>query len=260
MKPLLQFSHANGFPAPCYRVLLDALAERFDVGFVPQFGHDPRYPVTDGWPHLVDELVAAVERRGAPVVAAGHSLGGYLSFLAAVKRPDLFRGLIILDAPLMSRFQGSALAFVKRVGLIDRISPAGGTRGRRREWPSHEAAVNHFRLKAVFRNFDPRCLEDYVRFGTQAHADGVRLTFDPDIEYRIYCTVPHHISRHVRALTVPGGLIVGESSHVLRQLGTQASRARLRIARMHGGHLFPFEHPEAAASALVRMAHQLGLV
>jgi hypothetical protein len=35
MKPLLQFSHANGFPAPCYRAFLTALAKRFDVHYVP---------------------------------------------------------------------------------------------------------------------------------------------------------------------------------------------------------------------------------
>lgn len=258
MKPLLQFSHANGFPAPCYRVLLEALADRFEVDYVPQFGHDPAHPVTDGWPHLVDELIAAVARRRAPVVAVGHSLGGYLSFLAAVARPDLFRALIILDAPIMSRFQGSALAFVKRVGLIDRVSPAGGTRGRRREWPSHAAAVNHFRLKPLFRDFDQRCLEDYIRFGTRATGAGIRLTFDPEIEYRIYCTVPHHVGRHIRDLAVPGALIVGDRSDVLRRIGTRASQGHLRIVRVHGGHLFPFEHPENTAAAIVKMAQHLG--
>ena len=193
MKPLLQFSHANGFPAPCYRVFLGALAKRFDVKFVPQFGHDPKFPVTDGWTHLAAELVADVVRHGRPALAVGHSLGGYLSLLAAARRPDLFRAAILLDAPLMSRFQGSALAFAKRVGFIDRVTLAGTTKGRRSTWPSADAALEHFRSKAAFRTFDPRCLDDYVRFGMEASENGVKLRFDPEVEYS---DLPHHSARH----------------------------------------------------------------
>ena len=56
MKDALVFSHANGFPAPVYRVLFDALGERFDVSAVDRFGHDQRYPVGRGWPGLVAQL------------------------------------------------------------------------------------------------------------------------------------------------------------------------------------------------------------
>ncbi|MCW5625313.1 MAG: alpha/beta fold hydrolase, partial [Burkholderiales bacterium] len=86
MKPLLQFSHANGYPARCYRVFLGTLAESFEIRFVERFGHDPARPVNDGWSNLVDELIAAVESGGQPVIGVGHSLGGYLSFLAAARR------------------------------------------------------------------------------------------------------------------------------------------------------------------------------
>ena len=52
----LVFSHANGFPLPVYRRLLDALRPEFDGTGVLRFGHDPSRPVTVGWPYLVDEL------------------------------------------------------------------------------------------------------------------------------------------------------------------------------------------------------------
>lgn len=257
MKPLLQFSHANGFPAPCYRVFLGALARGFDVKAVAQFGHDPRFPVTDGWPHLAAELIAAVESRAASVVAVGHSLGGYVSLLAAARRPDLFRAIILLDAPLLSRFQGNAVAFAKRVGFIDRITLAGTTRGRRRRWPSLEAALEHFRTKGAFRSFDPRCLEDYVRLGTEPVDGGVALRFDPEVEYRIYRTIPHDIGRAARRLVVPAALLLGTASDLAQRLGDKASSRHLRIERVAGGHLFPFEHPEAAADAVMRMAANL---
>ncbi|MBX9965512.1 MAG: alpha/beta hydrolase [Burkholderiales bacterium] len=257
MKPLLQFSHANGFPAPCYRAFLAALAKRFDVRYVPQFGHDPKYPVTDGWPHLVSELIAAVEQHGRPAIAVGHSLGGYLSFLAAARRPDLFRAVILLDAPIMSRFQGSALAFAKRVGFIDRVTLAGTTKGRRSTWPSADSALAHFSSKPAFRTFDPRCLTDYVRYGTEPGGHGVVLRFDTEVEYNIYRTIPHDIQRAGRRLGVPGGIIVGTESDLVARLGLRTSGRYLRIASVDGGHLFPFEHPEPAAAAVIAMAKDL---
>ncbi|MFN8953589.1 MAG: alpha/beta hydrolase, partial [Burkholderiales bacterium] len=51
------FSHANSFPASTYQVLLDNLRQRgFVVDAVEKFGHDPQYPVTNNWPHLVQQL------------------------------------------------------------------------------------------------------------------------------------------------------------------------------------------------------------
>ncbi len=260
MRVALQFSHANGFPAPCYRALFAALPKQLALGYVPRYGHDPAFPVTEGWPLLAAQLIAAVEARGEPVLAVGHSLGGYLSLMAAARRPDLFRGVILLDAPIMSRFQGSAVVFAKRVGFIDRVTLAATTRGRRRVWPTAAAAVAHFRSKAPFRRFDPHCLEDYVNFGMTPHPDGIALRFDPEVEYRIYRTIPHDMARIARQSSVPGGLIAGADSALARQIGLGPARRHLRIASVAGSHLFPFEHPAEAAAAIVTMAQDLGVL
>ena len=64
----LIFSHANGFPGSCYRRMHAELQAHYPVAFKDRLGHDPRYPVTDGWPHLVAELVDYIESLGkAPV-------------------------------------------------------------------------------------------------------------------------------------------------------------------------------------------------
>ena len=55
--PPVIFSHGNSFPASTYRVMLDSLRNRgFDVHAIEKFGHDPKYPVTNNWPHLVQQL------------------------------------------------------------------------------------------------------------------------------------------------------------------------------------------------------------
>ena len=123
-KPVLHFSHANGFPAPCYGQMLAPLARRYRLGWLEAIGTDPRYPPTEGWPHLVEQLIDTLEREygGAPVYGVGHSLGAYLNFFAAVRRPELFRGIVLLDAPLIGPFRGSLLGATKRLGIVDRVT------------------------------------------------------------------------------------------------------------------------------------------
>ncbi|MFM6990489.1 MAG: alpha/beta hydrolase, partial [Rhodoferax sp.] len=66
MKPLIVFSHGNSFPVSTYGVMLDAIRARgFRVKAIEKLGHNPRYPVTNNWPHLVQELVDFV----TPLVA-----------------------------------------------------------------------------------------------------------------------------------------------------------------------------------------------
>jgi len=254
---ILHFSHANGFPAACYRKMFSFLERDFEIRYVNTIGHDPRHPVTDSWPHLVAEQLEHVGRYGEPVLGVGHSLGGYLTALAALKRPALFRAIVLLDTPILGQWQGTVFNMVKRFGLADRVTPAGATRGRRAEWASAEEAYAHFRNRGAFRNFDPECLRDYVTLGMQPSAGGVRLVFDPAIEYRIYRAFPHGLAEELPRLRVPAGVISGRESAESRQMGLATTRRHFRVVRVAGGHLFPFERPEVAAQAIREMAAEL---
>ena len=72
------FAHANSFPIGTYRLLFSLLRQRgIEAGGVQRFGHDPKRPVTNHWPHLVDELIEyieqQVERHGQPVYLVGEA-------------------------------------------------------------------------------------------------------------------------------------------------------------------------------------------
>jgi pimeloyl-ACP methyl ester carboxylesterase len=239
--------------------MFDALGERYRIGWVEAIGMDPRYPVTEGWPRLVEQLIDTLEReyRGAPVLGVGHSLGGYLSFLAAVRRPELFRAIVLLDAPLIGGLRGRMLGATKRLGIVDRVTPAGATRDRRSQWDSRAEAKRHFRTRRLFRHFTEACLDDYVRRGLVRSGGALRLRIDPQVEYQIYRTIPHGMSRHLRALRVPAGFIGGEHSDVVRRAGLATTRRRFALRKVPGGHLFPFEYPAEAAAAVIALADEL---
>lgn len=252
-RPALQFSHANGFPAPCYASMLAPLGHGYRVHAIEAIGTDPRYPVTDGWPNLVRQLIDEIEHRwhGEPVFGVGHSLGAYLTFLAAAARPELFRGIVLLDAPVIGPVKGRLLGATKRIGIVDRVTPAGATRDRRRVWASREAAARHFRSRPLYRDFSEVGFADYLQHGLVGVPGEYRLRFDPEVEYAIYRTLPHDMSRHLARLRVPAGFIGGETSDVLRRVGMGTMRgARFIKQRVPGGHLFPFEHPAVTARAI----------
>jgi len=257
-RDILHFSHANGFPAASYHKFLGFLESDFRISSIDCIGHDPAYPVTDGWPHLVAQLVDYLGTHcRAPVVGMGHSLGGYLTFMAAVQRPDLFKCIILLDAPIIGHFRGTAFGMLKRLGLVDRITPAHATRERRRDWPSVEDMIAHFRRRKIFRHFDPECLRDYAVRGTSHEGGRVRLLFDPEIEYQIYRSVPHDLVYYCNRLKLPAGFIGGRHSNVLNQVGLANTRRHFKLRRIDGGHLFPFERPQAAADAVRQLCAEL---
>jgi len=239
--------------------MLDALGKRYRIGWIDAIGMDPRYPVSEGWPHLVEQLIDTLEReyRGTPVLGVGHSLGGYLSFLAAVRRPELFRAIVLLDAPLIGGLRARVLGASKRLGIVDRVTPAGATRDRRSRWDSRAEARRHFHGRRLFRHFADACLDDYVRFGLVRAGGVLKLKIDPQVEYQIYRTIPHDMGRQLRALSVPGGFVGGEHSDVVRRTGLAATRRRFVLRKVPGGHLFPFEHPAAAAEAVMELADAL---
>lgn len=102
MSQTIFFAHANGFPSATYGKLFSALEPDYRIRHLEQHGHDPRFPVDDNWNNLVDELILHVEQDSEPVWGVGHSLGGVLHYHAALRRPELYRGVVLLDSPLLT--------------------------------------------------------------------------------------------------------------------------------------------------------------
>ena len=258
MLPIV-FSHANSFPASTYRILFKHLKARgFAVTAVDRFGHDPEYPVTNNWPHLVQQLAdfatAQVQRVGAPVFLVGHSLGGFLSVMAAARHPELVRGVLLIDSPLLGGWKANALDVAKRAQVVGSISPGKISRQRRYSWASNEDALEHFKKKKAFARWQPEVLQDYITHGLVDH-DGKRvLGFDRAVETAIYNTLPHNLGRllSTHPLQCPVAFIGGRDSDEMKQVGmTMTLRiTEGRITMLDGSHLFPMEQPQATAAAI----------
>lgn len=259
----LVFSHANSFGAGTYGVLFEALKARgFEVAAIDKFGHDPRYPVSNNWPHLVQQLIdftrQQVDKADAPVFLVGHSLGGFLSLMAASQANQLVRGVLLLDSPLVGGWRAQALGLAKRTQLVGSVSPGKFSRKRRQHWSSSEAALAHFQSKKAFAKWHPQVLEDYIAHGThEATVNGQShrvLSFDRDIETAIYNTLPSNLETLIRQHPVkcPVTFIGGTHSAEIRQVGLDLTHrvTHGRLMMLDGSHLFPMEKPLATAAAI----------
>lgn len=259
-RPLLVFAHANGFPAGSYRRFLEPLGRDYRIAAPEKLAHHADYPPAPNWSALADELLDFIAGETAdPVVGVGHSMGGVFTFLAALRQPRRFRAFVMLDPPAPFGPSAWMMALAKRFGFIDRVTPAGRTAGRRAHWADREQALAYFRSKGLFKRFDPRCLEDYVDAGTEPAEDGLRLVYQPDREVAIYRNVPHDLMAQPAPVRTPGAVVVGSDSGVTRpgDVRRMARRHHLLISEMEGGHMFPLEHPEAAADHVGRIIEQL---
>lgn len=262
-KPILHFVHANSFPAGTYGVFFQHLKAHYDVRALDLHGHNPAYPVTDGWPHLAQELIDTLEQQyQQPVILVGHSLGGILAFMVAHLRPDLIRCVVVLDSPLVGGWRALILKIFKKLGLDKKFSPARFSEKRRKLWQSEAEAYAHFVSKEMFAIWPTQVLKDYLSCGLSPHTEGVTLRFTREIESQIYRTLPHHlgaIAKH--GVKVPIGFVGGDDSVECRQAGLAATQKLVgkNFVKISAGHLLPMEVPGETANAVHAMINSFKL-
>lgn len=252
-KPIIHFAHANGLPSICYQKMLANMTDSYDIKTLPLIGVDPQFPVRDNWHELADQVADSIRRQSdVPVIGMGHSLGALCTFMAAHKYPELFRGLVVMDPPIVNGVASLLFALMKLIGQIDRISPSGKSKHRRETWPSREEAKQSLGGKSLFKAFDPECFDAYIQHGLSDSETGVSLTIPAATEVAIFRTTPTDVWRYRSPLKVPGLFIAGAQSEFIKvNFGTRMARQHNMDYRLTpGGHMFPLENPEKTAATI----------
>lgn len=255
---LIHFAHANGIPSKVYRNLFQQLQDEYQVIYLPQIGTDERYPITNHWPHLVNQVIDSVvqQSQGQKVIGMGHSLGAVLTLMAALQRPELFSQVIMLDPPLILGHQSFAfhLAKIFSPQMIDKITPAGLSAKRREHWDSRKQAAETLGDKPFYQHFDPESFQAYIEEGLQEDhlRGGVTLTIPREAEVAIFRTTPSWWWWSKPKPKIQVDLIVGRES-VFYKKGISAlvqKKMSIPLQVVEGGHMFPLEHPENTAKII----------
>ena len=253
--PLIHFAHANAYPPGCYQQLFKPFLKRYKVVGMEQrpLWEDSNPRKFKSWHQLADDLILFFDQQQfKQVIGIGHSMGGVVSIIAAIKRPDLFSQLVLIDPVIFPKHYTQFTNLLPRF-LRKQLIPIAKLSAKRRDnWPNQQTVFDSFRKKKVFRSFSDSALWDFIKASTKANGTGqVTLTYPKDWETQIYLTAPS-LLKELKKLTIPIIAIKGQYSNVI----TADVWAEWKNAQPHNsfleypdsGHLVPMEYPAELAA------------
>lgn len=267
-KPLIHFAHANGIPSLTYQYLFEKLSDEFDIVYIDNLGTNPKYPVDNHWQSLTQQVVdniqkELVKRGQKQLIGLGHSLGALCTLQASYREPQLFSQVICLDPPLMHGYYAMALHWAKKNNpkIVDRLTPARLSLGRRDKWENRQQAYDNLRPKVFYQNFTERCFADFLQYGLTETEDGqVTLTIPKMTEVAIFRTNPSLFwLKPKHPPTMPIIQIVGKDSLFYRRGFVDLVKQQMGIDyQLHeGGHMFPLEYPDSVVEMIKQRIHQV---
>ena len=252
--PTVHFSHANGYPPMSYDALLLSFKKKYRV--IASL-HRPLWPNETNpesfgsWDRLGDDILDLTTELNRPIASIGHSMGTAAILMAAVKKPEYFRKIVLIEPVLIPRYAPFLLKTLP--SLAKRMWPlARQTINRVDSWISRDAAFEHFRPKRVFKRISNEVLWDYINAATKINSHGeYELLFTKEWELQCYLKV-HDCWSLFALLKMPVLIIRGSGSNTL----SKRVWSKLKNLAPHNeyievagsGHLVPFEKPEIVAS------------
>jgi len=250
----INFAHANGFPAASYRQLFEHLPEQINVLAKPRYGHEPHFPVSNNWQNLIAEMAEFIESQTSePIVGVGHSFGALLTLLTCAARPELFKGLILIEPPAFTGLKARTIQLLKLTRLIEKMPLAKLALNRRNGWSMDEDLLAYFKGKALFSDFSDQAIKDYIAAGMVEESGAYKLYFKPEVEAGIFLNVPHHLHKLRGKINLPATLITAAKGGVVTDSGVARLSRYFNLSHQvfhDGGHLFPLEKPGATARLL----------
>jgi len=255
---VVHFAHANAYPIRTYQPFLSQFVQHFHmIGMHqrPMWEGEDAESFSD-WGVLADDLILFLESQSiTKVIGMGHSMGGIATLLASVKRPDLFRKIVLID-PVILPQQVYDMQKDKPLDQLKQFNPMYQQASRRRDhWSNADEAKAYFESKAFFQRFAPSSQEAYLAHGIRETESGYTLSYSREWEAMIYATATNPWSA-LSMIKHPCMIIRGEHSDVMRSdTEWQAVKdvATSAVCRQIDGtgHLIPQEIPEILSLSII---------
>ena len=251
----LHFLHANGYPPGCYQPLLELLQTNYHVfGMLlrPLWENSKPEEVSD-WRIFSDDLLRFLrDYMPAPLIAVGHSIGATVTLRAALRAPDKFRALVLIEPVLFPMARMLSWNFVRAIGLGNILHPRiSATYKRRRTFDNLDLVFRGYRKREVFRYMDDENLRSYIDGITSPTSNGgYELSFSPEWEARIYYTGlrDFDIWRQLPKLKVPALFLRAAETDTFWEQAARLVKRKQPRARVEtlerSTHLLPLERPK----------------
>ena len=260
--PELVFLHANGYPPECYGRCFRAWLKRYHVTAMVQRPLWPESKPEDiaDWIPLTDDLLQFLDaHQTEPIACVGHSMGGIALLRAALREPERFKSIVLLDPVLFPPTFILTWKMLRGLKLLQRFHPlVAGARQRRRKFDDLDRLLKGYRRKSIFKYMDDNSLRAYVEgIACQQDGGGYQLCYSAEWEIQIYLTGiwrDMDIWRGLPKLQVPTLIVRGaETDTFLEQTGKLVKRKQPRVkveALEKSTHLLPLERPNEVSNLI----------
>ena len=258
----LLFLHANGYPPECYRPLLSRLTEKYHVTAMVQrpLWSDSKPEELDDWHFLTDDFLTFLDtHQTGPLTCVGHSMGGIALLRAALREPERFKAIVLLDPVLFPPYFIRTWKMLQSVNLLHQFHPLVTTaKKRRREFNDLGRLFKGFRRKSIFRYMDDEALQAYVEgIACKTDKGSYQLCYSVEWEMRLYIIAvwcDMDIWQGLPKLEVPTLIVRGmETDTFWEQTGKLVKRkqSKARIEALEKStHLVPLERPTEVSNLI----------
>jgi len=256
------FLHANGFPSGTYSQFLQALSPFGEV-HSPEIIQTPSSMAPKSrWPHMTDFVctqIRSLASKEAPLTLVGHSMGGYLSLMAASRLSELVGAVVLIDSPMVMGWRRPILETLRHLNLSTLLGPAPIAAKRRFEWPNVSVANEHLSGKAFSRHWASGVMNDFLAAALVESGNGVTLKIPREVESDIYANLPSQrvftALRYLQSIGKPITMIAGNRSIETSMAGKPGNQRLFgdKWFEVDAGHLVPMEQPVACAKVVGQM-------
>lgn len=256
----IHFSGANGFPVASYESFFERLTPQFSISAMDSRGAWPQRnspPKGFSMDSFADDLINALsQQHKQSIIGMGHSHGAQLTMIAALKRPELFSKLVIIEsASLPNPYIDLVYRRLPKAILFKMFPFMRGSEMRQKVWLSRQAFLDRYREHPTFKRFTEQALLDYAKHGLFEREDSsFELVFDPAWESYIFRNI-EFMWKFLRKTTHPTLLIRAEHSNLYSSEQFKRYNRTLpdnihaiEIPNTH--HLIPQEQPEILFSTI----------
>ncbi|MBV1915041.1 MAG: alpha/beta hydrolase [Pseudomonadales bacterium] len=261
--PYFHLLQATGFNAQTYRQLLIPLCEHLNVFATDLRGHglgtikaDPSE--FNSWDIYREDFYRMLDHINHPVYLMGHSVGSIISIAGAVKRPELVKGLILVEG-LIPPTVGDIPE--RPYNPIENPLPEAA-RNRRSLFPSREEAVNSYIGRGAFKTWGRSWIEDYIDGGTRLREDGqVELSCAPAWEARSFETAENDPWEKIEQLSCPTLLMYADKHSTCNPSGVEKYKRLQPDTKAYEvadtTHFLPIERPELVRQEILKMIERV---
>jgi pimeloyl-ACP methyl ester carboxylesterase len=254
---LIHIAHANGFPPKTYNSLIENLTSDHRViamDLRPLWANSDHQNFKN-WETAADDLIRFLDQqKHEGIIGVGHSFGGIITLIASVKRPKLFKKIVLIE-PVVLPSWVYWMTKVLPKPILKKVNPiVKKTLVRTTKWPSREKAFEQFRAKKIFSKIADKELWDYVNAATvPTKNEGFELRFKREWEAQIYMTFSSQW-KNIDSVSIPYLTLKGETSDTI----TPGVWKKWQGRKCHGklieipeyGHLLPLEAPDKSAEII----------